>query len=267
MTSSPLCFRALAVTSAAVCLTALSTATAQSVDPATPQAQSAPVVASSPAPTDEKLAADLVADSAKERHLAPHDTFYLLSYVAVKTKDGVEGFDPGQEVHLVEVHRPTQTLVVTDGHAQVEVPPSQLTNDMDIAALVRQKDEASQAKIVAHRQAEQTAYDKYERAAADATARDLANRRRAQQAQADELRAQEQAPVAETAPPANASVNNGSDGFYGYGGYGYGSPYSYFSGPSVVVGQGSSAPAAAASGSRGVNPATVGTAGRAVGHR
>ena len=206
---------------------------------------------------------------AKGRHLAPRDTFYLLSYVAVKTDKGVEGFDPGQEVHLVEVHRPTQTLVVTDGHAQVEVPPSKLTNDMDVAAMVRQKDEAKQAQVATYVQAEQEAYNKYEREAADATAKDLEHARDVQQQQAAEVRREEQAPVAQiaTPTPVDASINTG--GYYGDGGYGYGSPYGYFvntqgtntnrastTNPAAAVSAGgrSSAPAA--------NPATVGTAGK-----
>lgn len=208
----------------------------------------------------------MVANSNKERHLAPHDTFYLLSYVAVKTDTGVNGFDPGQEVRLVEVHRDTHTLVVTDGHAQVEVQPSQLTNDMDLAAMVRRKDQANQARIVAYQQAEQAAYAKFERTAADATAKDLADRRKAQQEQAEAIRAQEQTPVAQIATPAN-TVGDGFNGYYGYGGYGYGSPYSYFSAPSTVIssprGNGTGAAAGAASSAgRGANPATVGTAGR-----
>ncbi len=233
-----------------------------------PQSQPSPAAVASPAATDEKLAADMVSADAKERHLAPHDTFYLLSYVAVKTSNGVEGFDPGQEVHLVEVHRPTRTLVVTDGHAQVEVSPSQLTNDMDIAAMVRQKDEASQAKIAAHLQAEQKAYDKFEREAVAATAKDLAQRQQQQQAQADALRVQEQTPVAQTAAPVTTSGAD-TDGYYGYGGYGYGNPYSYFSGQSAVVAPGNNGTGAARgvsgtgpSAGRGTNPATVGTAGR-----
>ena len=267
MSYSPLRFGAL---TAGLCLTALSTATAQTVDPATPPAQPAPAATASPAAADEKLATEMVTASPKERHLAPHDTFYLVRYVAAKTKDGVEGFDPGQEVHLVEVHRPTHTLVVTDGHAQVEVTPDQLTNDLDIAALVRQKDAASQAKIAAHLQAERQAYAKFERESADATAKDLAQRRQEQQAQADALRAQEQTPVAQTAPPPPISAGVDGSGYYGDGGYGYGSPYSYFSSPSTVivapgnggVGAGRAGVGSAPSAGRGANPATVGTAGR-----
>ena len=209
----------------------------------------------------------MVDASATSRHLAPHDTFYLLTYVSVTTDKGVEGFDPGQEVHLVEVRRATHTLVVSDGHAQVEVPPSELTNDMDIAALVRQKDEASQARIAAHVQAEQAAYAKYERAAAEFTARDVAHRRQEQQEQAAELRKEEEMPVAQTAEPASAP--DAADGYYGSGGYGYGNPYSYFSGSSVIIAPNNTgnpaarpaAPAAAAVG-RPANPATVGSAGR-----
>ena len=213
---------------------------------------------------DQALAAQMVENSPRSRHLAPHDTFYLLSYVAVKTEKGVEGFDPGQEVHLVEVRRDRQTLLVSNGHAQVEVSPSNLTNDIDIAALVRQKDQSSQARIAQHIKDEQIAYSKYEREAADATASDLAQRRDDQRKQDEEARRGEQAPVAQTAAPASNPANNG---YYGDGGYGYGSPYSYFSGPSSVIvapATNTAAPSAAAPapGRVPVNPATVGTAGR-----
>ncbi len=176
------------------------------------------------------------------RHLAPHDTFYLLQYVSAKTPTGVIGFEPGQPVHLVEVHRPTQTLVVADGEAQVEVGPDKLTNDMDIAALVRQKDQANQAKIAAYVQAEQKAYDDAKRSAAIATDKDMAKVNKEER---------------------EASVVNGNDsklnqpavevgGGSGYGGYGYagsasyGSPYSYFSAPAAATARGTT------------NPATVG---------
>ena len=216
---------------------------------------------------------DSAHSDAKGRHLAPRGTLYLLSYVAVKTDKGVEGFDPGQEVHVVEVHRPTQTLLVTDGHAQVEVSPSKLTNDLDLAAMVRSKDEAKQAQVASYIQAEQTAYNKYEREAADATAKDLERTREVQQAQAAEVRREEQTPVAQTAQPVYSSVNEG--GYYGDGGYGYGSPYSYFvNGAGTAANQATTAAAPAAhaanpatvSGNSGsasaAVPATVGTAGK-----
>ncbi len=185
------------------------------------------------------------------RHLAPHDTFYLLQYVSAKTPTGVIGFEPGQSVHLVEVHRPTQTLVVADGEAQVEVSPDKLTNDMDIAALVRQKDQANQAKIAAYVQAEQNAYADATRSAAIATDKDMAKVNKEER---------------------DASVVNGNDsklnqpaaevaGSSGYGGYGYagsasyGSPYSYFSGTSATT-TNASAPAAATRGTS--SAATVG---------
>ena len=185
--------------------------------------------ASQSATTDATRAVESAHTDFKGRHLAPRGTFYLLSYVAVKTDTGVEGFDPGQEVRLVEVHRPTQTLVVTDGHAQVEVPPSKLTNDLDIAAAVRQKDEANQARVTAYIQSEQVAYNNAQRVAADATAKDLEHVRQVQQEQAAEVRKEEQTPVAQTSQPVEASYNEGNNGgYYNEGGYGYGSPYEYF---------------------------------------
>ena len=215
--------------------TAAETPSATPGDANVPAAQTAPVSsATTPTAADQRSAEKMVHGDAQGRHLAPHDTFYILSYVAVKTGTGVEGFDPGQEVHLVEVHQPSHTLVVTDGHAQVEVPPSKLTNDMDIAATARLKDQANQAKITAYTQAEQEAYNKFEREAADATAKDLEQHKEQQQKVQAEERAAEQAPVAQTAPNQNTPL--GGNGYYGYGGYGYGSPYGYFTGAAVTTG-------------------------------
>jgi hypothetical protein len=190
--------------------------------PATQQTQNAPAADASSSATSQALAAGMAHTDAQGRHLAPRGTFYLLSYVSARTPNGVEGFDPGQEVHLVEVHRQTHTLVVSDGRAQVEVPPSKLTNDIDIAALVRQKDKAKQARITAYIQSEEAAYSRAEARAAAFTARDLARRQQAEEAQAA---ASDQAPVQPTPEPADDSVDNG---YYNEGGYGYGSPYGYF---------------------------------------
>ena len=81
------------------------------------------------------------------RHLAPEGTFYLLSYLSANTPRGVAGFEPGSEVTLVAVHEDTGSLLVTDGKYQVEAKPTQLTNDMDIAALARNQDEYSQRTV------------------------------------------------------------------------------------------------------------------------
>ena len=182
----------------------------------------------------QPAASEMLHTDAKGRHLAPHDSFYLLEYVSAKTDKGVEGFEPGQEVHLVEVHRPTHTLVVSNGRAEVEVSPSKLTNDMDIAALARAKDQANQAKITAYLQAEEAAYQKHEKEAADATAKDLQNASKEQVAQSVVgTGTQTSLPAQPTDTTVNADYNGG--GYYGAGGYGYGSPYGYFGGSSETV--------------------------------
>ena len=212
------------------------------VDPANPQAQGTTAAKQAPAVPDREITSQMAHTDAKGRHLAPRGTFYLLSYVSAKTDKGVEGFDPGQEVHFVEVHHDTHTLVVTDGHAQVEVPPSKLTNDMDIAAMVRRNDQANQAQIAAYIQAEETAYNKMERDAAVATAKDLEHREEAQDAQtrtAEQAQAEQQA-----TPQENVPVEDNA--YYGEGGYGYGSPYSYFSGGQSVIAYTPKTPATAA---------------------
>ena len=174
-----------------------------------------------PPPGDAQTAANGNAP----RHLAPHDTFYLLDYVSAKTGSGVIGFEPGQQVKLVEVHRDTRTLVVGDGKAQVEVGPEKLTNDMDVAALVRQKDQANQMAIAAYVQREQKAYDDAQRAAAVDTQKDI-----------EKINQKER--EASTTSGGDSKLNQppvevaGSGGGYGYAGNAYyGSPYSYLSGP------------------------------------
>lgn len=179
---------------------------------------------------------------AKGRRIAPHDTFYLLTYVSAPTDKGVEGFAPGQEVHLVEVHRPTETLVVSDGHAQVEVSPAKLTNDMDLAELVRNKDQTSQARINAYLQSEEEAYKREQVKVAEETNKDLDKREQKQAADLQKIAEAQASPT--PAAPVSASVDGG--GYYGSGGYGYGSPYSYFTGGSVALSPQATAPSAPA---------------------
>lgn len=94
------------------------------------------------------------------RHLAPEGTFFLISYLSVPTPHGVVGFEPGTEVTLVAVHENNGSLLVTDGKYQVEARPSQLTNDLDIAALARRQDERSQQTVVAYLNNERDTFEK-----------------------------------------------------------------------------------------------------------
>lgn len=245
-----------------------------------------PAVMPGPAPAADRTAqakVDGTAPATKSdgRHLAPHDTFYLLQYVSVKTPTGVIGFEPGQEVHLIEVKHAERKLVVADGEAQVEVGPEQLTNDLDIAALVRRKDQANQAKVDEYVSAERKAYDDAQRMAAENTEK-AADKINQQQQQAA---AQEQAKVAANNAYHDAHAANDNDGRTNnsstvgggskldeppvqvggtYGGYGYagsssyGSPYSYFNGSTATT----AAPAVTGNAGAATNPAAVGSAGR-----
>ena len=181
-------------------------------------------------------ATEMTHTDAKGRHLAPRDTFYMLDYVSARTDKGVEGFEPGAEVHFVSANREAHTLTVTDGHAQVEVPPDKLTNDMDIAALVRAKDQANQARIAAYQQAEAKAYQEYEKQAADYTAKDLEKRQQEQRDAQTRAQAQSNATADQSSQQVNASAsnNNNNNGYYDEGGFGFGSPYGYFSNTSPV---------------------------------
>ena len=221
-----------------------------------------PVASVAPATADKMLDASIAPRDSKGRHMAPRDTFYLLEYVSAKTDKGVEGFEPGQEVHLVEVHRPTHTLVVSNGRAQVEVEPSKLTNNMDIAALVRQKDLNNQARIAAYVQAEEAASHKAEKEAAEAAAKDIEHHN---QEQVAESRVGDDLQASQPASQVAAAYNDGGvgSGYYGYGNNGYGSPYSYFGGYSnqTVVNPAPRAPAAAAPAAAPAVGVPVGTGG------
>ena len=166
---------------------------------------------------------DMVHTDAKGRHLAPRDTFYTTEYVSARTDKGVEGFPPGTEVHLVSVNQEAHTLTVSDGHAQVEVPPSKLTHDMDIAALIKAQDQAGQERVAQYEREEALAYQKYEKEVTDYTARDLEEREQAIKDAEVQPKPAEVSAAAESTD--TAAYNNG---YYGEGGYGYGIHYVYF---------------------------------------
>ena len=200
----------------------LTGAAAQTADPSPAAAPAQPAGQPAAPATDSGVART----DAKGRHLAPHGTLYLLSYVPVTTDTGVDGLVPGQEVHVISADRPKHTLLVTDGKVQVEVSPAKLTNDIDIAAMARQKDQANQARIAAYTQTEEAAFGKREREEAEAEAKN--DERQKQEAQqVAETRLAESAQGAQNAQqPVDASP--GGSGYYDSGGYGYGNPYSYF---------------------------------------
>jgi hypothetical protein len=94
----------------------------------------------------------------REAHLAKPGTFFVLQYVSVPTANGIIGFEPGREVRYVRVDNEKGMLVVTDGQHEVEMRPSQLTNDLDIAAIARKGDEDSQHQITAFIEHEKAVY-------------------------------------------------------------------------------------------------------------
>ena len=97
-------------------------------------------------------------------HLAPPGTFFVLTYVSVPTSHGIIGFEPGREVHFVQVDRAKGRLLVTDGQYQVELQPSQLTNDLDMAAMARKGDQESQQQIHSYIDREEQVYSRFTKA-------------------------------------------------------------------------------------------------------
>lgn len=259
-------FSSLAPRSGALFLFAavsLGSAHAQTASGTSPAASS-PIPVASVAPVAAGQPADggLVHTDAKGRQLAPYGTLYLLQYVSATTDKGVEGFVPGAEVHFVQADRAKHTLVVSDGHAQVEVSPDKLTNDMNIAAYAREKDQTNQARVAAYVQAEQAASAKAEREAGEATAKDLEHK---QQEHTAELNAEAQANAArnqQATVQTNATLGS-NNGYYNQGGEGYGSPYGFFdgdNGTTTVVAPASTTNTSAGAGNRAPAAAPAGHA-------
>jgi hypothetical protein len=156
-TRSILCFIVCITASVAVSCSKHREAVANTATPATPM----------PTPSEH-------------HRLAPSGILYLIAYVAVTTDSGVTGFPAGTRVRFVEDKG--DTIIVTDGRANIEVPSDKLTNDLDIAELASRRDAQAQEDLATYL-AEQSAMGRSERAgqneALAAEQRDIAARRAA----------------------------------------------------------------------------------------
>lgn len=65
------------------------------------------------------------------KHLAPEGIYFLLSRVSIPTDVGISGINVGTRVRFLKNTGPN--WLVTDEQTTFEVPPDQLTNDMDVA--------------------------------------------------------------------------------------------------------------------------------------
>lgn len=128
-------------------------------EPAAPQ-----VVYVTPPPTPAPAPRPVQAVATpRPRRLTTEGTFYLLDYVSTTTAHGVIGFEPGALVRFVKADEAREKLMVTDGKCEVEVSPEQLTNDCEIADLVRRRDQDSQHQVAVAQEAAFKEYQKAER--------------------------------------------------------------------------------------------------------
>lgn len=98
------------------------------------------------------------------RQPVPAGTCYLVAPVSVRISNGITGFAPGQAVRLVHTDAKTGRLLITDGQHPVEVTPAQLTTDANLAATLRQPEEANRRAVQAAREASALAQGRYEAA-------------------------------------------------------------------------------------------------------
>ena len=106
-----------------------------------------------------------VSTPAPRKHLAPVGIYFLAERISVTTDFGVTGIAPGTEVKLLKAGTPMR---VTDGREQFDVMPSQVTNDLDIAAQVANADQVTQSSIGAMKEQEEQSYEKQQEAQEEA---------------------------------------------------------------------------------------------------
>lgn len=87
----------------------------------------------------------------------PAGTLFLCEYASIRWEHGVVGFSPGQPVRLVNTNVKTGKMLVTDGRFQIEVPPTKLTTNANLAGLIQRQDEAEQLALKATCEATQLA--------------------------------------------------------------------------------------------------------------
>jgi len=116
----------------------------------TENADAAPAT-SEPVATAPEPKTVAVATPAPTKNLAPDGTFFLLVKKSVETPDGIIGLAPG-----TKIRQQADGRYSADGHF-LELKPSEMTNDLDLAARYAGADARAQAAIKETLQAHATA--------------------------------------------------------------------------------------------------------------
>src|ERR1700704_5955428 len=95
-----------------------------------------------PPPPAPRPASSPVARATPPPHLAPPGTYFLLRYRSVTTDSGVTGFPPGTKVSLLQ--QSGDSMHVSDGQIEFDVPASELTNDLGVATRAARNDSRAQ---------------------------------------------------------------------------------------------------------------------------
>jgi len=90
--------------------------------------------------------AEVAPEAEPVRRLAPAGTVYNVKLISVRTQDGVSSILAGTELQNVR-NNPDGTLHVRSGDLTADVLPSDVTNDLDVAAAVRANEANAQAAL------------------------------------------------------------------------------------------------------------------------
>ena len=136
-----------------------------------PAEQPQPIAMATPEPAAHPIAAlppVATPPPPPPKQLAPDGIYFLVERVSVATDSGITAAPPGTKVSLVRAGPPMR---VTDGRNEFDVAPTQITNDLDIAAQVSYADRAAQAGIASIR-AKQVEESERQRQQAETEARE-----------------------------------------------------------------------------------------------
>ena len=167
------------------------------------------------APSAKSTSSEKSASTTEEskKHLAPPGYYCLLERVSISNDSGVIAFAAGSKLALLS--RDKGKMRLTDGHTDVVVDESIVTNDLDIADMARKNDAASQRQI--------NAILSQQKALADRNESEASERLRKRQEQLDQIAASRPAVVAQ---PTQSPLDRGA--YDQHSSYYY---YHYYSGP------------------------------------
>lgn len=130
--------------------------------PPAPAPTPTPLPTPSPTPTPTPLPVGTPTPTPIVHHYAAEGIFFVTEEVTVRLKAGLMGVAPGTQVKLVKDKG--NTVTVTDGAQEFDLPASQLTNDLDVAARIQKGVQSAEAASAVYQSQQQAVLEQQQKA-------------------------------------------------------------------------------------------------------